>query len=102
MNPGPVRDNKRHWTNTKDCSKGEGPIVNEDLHEKEDYNSRGRARGLTFSNKQHWSVCSKGERPTRDGKHSRDRGAKTGEKRPGGMTGRPEELKQTVPLHNVM
>ena len=47
MNPGPVRDNKGHWTNNKDCSKGEGLIVNEDLHEKEDYSSRGRDRVLT-------------------------------------------------------
>jgi len=47
MNPGLVRDNKQHWTNNKDCSKGERPIVNEDLHKKEDYNNRGRARGLT-------------------------------------------------------
>ena len=42
MNPGPVRDNKQHRTNNKDCSKGEGLIVNEDLCEKEDYSSRER------------------------------------------------------------
>jgi len=53
---------QRHQTNNKDCSKEEGPIVNGDLHEKEDYNSRGRKpEGLP----ERWSVCSKGERPMR-------------------------------------
>jgi len=43
--------------------------------------AEGEPEGLPEVTKHHWSVCSKGERPIGDGKHSGDRGAKTGEKR---------------------
>jgi len=52
-------ETKNDFGPTTKIAAKEGPIVNEDLLEKED----------------------KGERPIGDGKHSGDRGAKTGKKR---------------------
>jgi len=74
-------------TNNKDCSKGEGPIGNEDPHEKTT-TAKGSTRGLTRGDKQHWSFqnndkqdCSKGERLIGKGKQwtlrSKDRQEKS-------------------------
>jgi len=83
----PVRDNKRHqslWTNNKDCSKGEGPIRNEDPCEKEDCNNRASARGLiskaTNSTGVFRTMTSKTAVKERDRSETESRGAKTAKK----------------------
>ena len=78
----PVRDNKWHQslrTNNKDCSKGEGPIWNEDFYEKEDYNSRGSTRGLTTGVLRTMTSKMAAKRDQSEMEINGDQGAKTGE-----------------------